>query len=221
MALRTSRPWLSAIVSSVALLPAFLSLATAADSLTSSKRGLVFVPSPDYPEDNFIWTRKPSDLTWYYNYGTSPSPAYTNLTQSDFEFVPMLWGAPADTSDTTFLTTIKGLIDDRGINITHVMTFNEPDGSSEWGGSDVEPSVAAEVWVKNIIPLQDMGIKVGLPACTGGWGGLPWTNQFLGNCSKIISDGGKTKNCTYDFVPLHWYGNFEGLASHIGEYAGA
>lgn len=24
-------------------------------------------------------------------------------------------------------------------------------------------------------------------------------------------------NCTIDFIPVHWYGNFEGFASHIGQ----
>lgn len=192
----------------------------AASSATpSSKRGLVFTPNATHPNDNYIWTRQPSDLTWYYNYGASPSSVYSNLSQSDFEFVPMLWGAPSSASDVTFLNTVKGLVTG-GRNITHVMTFNEPDGTSATGGSDVDPTMAAKVWISNIVPLQQMGIKVGLPACTGGWGGIPWLDQFLGNCSLLISEstGGKTKNCTYDFVPLHWYGNFEGLASHIGQY---
>ena len=26
------------------------------------------------------------------------------------------------------------------------------------------------------------------------------------------------KDCTIDFIALHYYGDFEGLASHIGEY---
>jgi hypothetical protein len=29
------------------------------------------------------------------------------------------------------------------------------------------------------------------------------------------------KNCTFDFIPLHWYGDFGGLASHLGEYTAA
>lgn len=206
-------------------LPAFASLLAIAACVSpslaaaSSKRGLVFTPNATHGVDNYIWTRKPSDLTWYYNYQESPSPVYNNLSQAAFEFIPMLWGAPADASDTTFLTTVQGLVKG-GRNISRVMTFNEPDGPAAYGGSDVDPTMAAKVWVSNIIPLQAMGIKVGLPACTGGWGGIPWMNQFLGNCSKLISSGGKTKNCTYDFVPLHWYGNFDGLASHIGEWHG-
>jgi len=196
------------------LLPARVSAAT-------SKRGLVFTPNATHPSDNYIWARDPSLLTWYYNYGPSPSPAFSNVTQERFEFVPMLWGAPADLADTSFLTTVKTLVTAKGLDIKHVMSFNEPDGPPEWGGSNILPEVAARVWVSNIAPLRDMGIKVGLPACTGGWGGVPWLRQFLGNCSRIVSAGGETRNCSYDFVPIHWYGDFGAFASHIGTYAAA
>jgi hypothetical protein len=206
----------------VACLPVLVLLPglSSAGPLRSSKRGLVFTPNTTTPDDNYVWRRGDSDLTWYYNYGQSPSSVLSNWSQSAFEFVPMLWGAPSDTSDTTFLTTVKGLIQTQGLNITHVLSFNEPDGSTTSGGSNVAPETAAKVWVSNFIPLQQLGVKVGLPACTGGTGGLPWLDQFLGNCSKLISSGNNVTNCTYDFVPLHWYGNFEGLASHIGEYSG-
>ncbi len=190
---------------------------TFAGPLASAKRGLVFTPNATYPNDNSVWTQSPSDLTWYYNYQASPSSVYASLSQAQFGFVPMLWGAPASPSDTTFLSTVQSLVA-KNVNISHVLTFNEPDGPTANGGSNVPPSVAAQVWVNNIIPLQQMGIRAALPACTGGNSGLPWLKQFLGNCSKIISTPGNTTNCTYDVVPLHWYGNFEGLASHMGEY---
>lgn len=184
------------------------------------KRGLVFTPNSTFPGDNSIWVKPPTDLSWYYNYDMVPSPAFAGISQKDFEFIPMLWGA-SDPDDTRFFTTVRDLVKVKGINITTVMSFNEPDGPTAWGGSDMLPSLAAKSWVKNIIPLQKMGIKAGLPACTGGWGGVPWLRQFLGNCSQLISTGGQTQNCTYDFVPIHWYGNFDGLASHIGTYAAA
>ncbi|OAA65180.1 Glycoside hydrolase, superfamily [Niveomyces insectorum RCEF 264] len=200
------------------------STSTSAAVSRSAKRGLAFTPNATWPQDNYLWTRSPSDLTWYYNYGASPSPVYSNLSQDVFAFVPMLWGGSSSrTSDTTFLATVTGLLS-HGIEISHVLTFNEPDLSTDYGGSDVDPMVAAKIWVANIIPLQATGVKVGLPACSGGWGAVPWLSQFLGNCSKLIStdgSGGVTRNCTYDFIPLHWYGNFEGLASHIGTYAAA
>lgn len=196
-----------------------LSLATASVTLAqtrSSKRGLVFVPNPNSPGDNQIWVQSGSDLTWYYNYESTASPAFDNIPQDQFEFVPMLWGAIGDTS---FLESVQGQIDS-GRDIKHVLGFNEPD-SQYGGGSNIQPSVAADVWVKNIAPLADRGVKLGLPACTGGWGGIPWLQQFLGNCSQLISTDSEQRNCTYDFVTIHWYGNFEGLASHMGSYAAA
>ncbi|KAI8953055.1 glycoside hydrolase family 128 protein [Xylaria longipes] len=201
--------------SSFLLLAAILSVAHA--QTRSDKRGLVFVPNKDSPEDNTIWVRDGSDLTWYYNYGPTPAAVYADKSQSDFEFVPMLWGSIDDTS---FLDSVNDLIDG-GRNISHVLTFNEPDGSSQTGGSNIYPYKAAQIWVDNIIPLKEKGIKAGLPACTGGTGGIPWLQEFLGNCSQLISTDGNKKNCSYDFVTLHWYGNFEGLASHMGEYAAA
>lgn len=191
---------------------------------SSPKRGLCYTPNSQWPQDNYLWTQRPTSLTWYYNYQAVPSPVFGNVSQEAFEFVPMLWGAPANPDDTTFLTTVQGMMKNTGnkrVNITHAMGFNEPDGKNEHGGSDIDPKRAAGVWVKNMIPLQEMGVKVGLPAPTGGWDGVPWLRQFLGNCSDIISQGGQKRNCTYDFVPIHWYGNFDGLASHIGTYTAA
>jgi len=193
-----------------------------AGPLTSSKRGLIFVPNKDHPQDNQIWTTHPSDLSWYYNYQPNPSPVYDDIPQSEFEFVPMLWGAPPDVTDTSFVAAIKNLVHNRGVNITNVLTFNEPDGPNIYGGSDITPAVAAQVWVSNVIPLQEMGLRVSLPACTGAPTGIPWLHEFLRECSKLVTtDDSKPRNCTYDFVTVHWYGNFEGLASHLGSYSAA
>lgn len=188
-----------------------------ASAAASDKRGLVFTPNADFPQDNQVWVQSGSDLTWYYNYQSEPSSAYnTSLSQEQFEFVPMMWGVSANLSDTSFLNQVKGLISN-GTNITHVLGFNEPDGSSSNGGSDIEPKDAAQAWVANFEPLGKLGIKLGLPATTGGPDGLPWLKQFLANCSAIVSTESQKKNCTWDFVPVHWYDNFAGLASLIGE----
>ncbi|KAI1267060.1 glycoside hydrolase family 128 protein [Xylariaceae sp. FL1019] len=198
--------------SSLTLLAAFSGLTHAT---TSTKRGLVHITDTETPVDNSIWVQSGSDLTWYYNYGSQPSSAYTQ-SQSDFEFVPMLWGSIDDTS---FLDNVTSLVDG-GRNISHVLTFNEPD-LSRYGGSNVSPAKAAQIWVDNIAPLRKTGIKVGLPACTGADTGITWLQNFLANCSALISTGDETKNCTYDFVAIHWYGDFGGLASHMGEYSAA
>lgn len=193
-----------------------LLLVSSAYATRDHKRGLCFVHNKKEPQDDKIWVQNGSDITWYYNYEGQPTDLYKNIPQDQFEFVPMMWGVGSDSSDTTFLENVKGLIND-GINITHVLGFNEPDAGNDVGGSNLEPKVAAEAWVANFEPLGKMGIKLGLPACTGGWDGMPWLRQFLGNCTEIKSQGGPRRNCTWDFLPVHWYDNFEGLASHIGE----
>jgi hypothetical protein len=174
----------------------------------SSKRGLVFVPSTSHPQDNQIWVEGNSDLTWYYNYQVSPSPAYSNRTQSEFEFVPMLWSP-----STSFLSEVKSMISG-GRNITHVLTYNEPDGTASTGGSNVDPSVAATNWISQVEPLRKLGVKTGAPAVTGSPSGFTWLSMFFDACAS------QGTNCTADFIPIHWYGNFEGLASHIGQVAG-
>ncbi|KAH6607318.1 hypothetical protein Trco_003631 [Trichoderma cornu-damae] len=185
----------------------------------SAKRGLIFIPNSATLQDNSIWVQSGSDLTWYYNYGNLPSSDYASIPQSRFEFVPMMWGVgPNPSQDFAFRDSVINLINS-GRNITHVLSFNEPDAPSSWGGSDVTPANAALAWIANFIPLQQRGVKIGLPACTGAPSGLDWLQQFLGNCSRLISTGNTVQQCPYDFVPLHWYDNFEGLASHIGQYA--
>jgi len=197
----------------------FTLLAWASLAFANSKRGLVFVPSADHPEDNSIWTRDGSAISWYYNYESTPSPAFSDVSQDDFRFVPMMWGVDTNNLEADdFLRDVESLIDDDGRNITHVLGFNEPDAAWDVGGSNILPEDAAKAWVVNFEPLAEKGVKLGLPGCTGGWDSMPWLRQFLANCSDIVSEGrDNRKNCTWDFLPVHWYDNFEGLASHVGE----
>lgn len=175
----------------------------------SAKRGLVFVPDSDHPDDNKVWTSPTSDLTWYYNYGVQPSPVYSSTeAQSDFEFVPMLWGISPD----SFYDQITALIE-AGTNISHVLTFNEPDGSAS-GGSSITPAAAATAWIKEVEPLRKQGVRTGAPAVTGSPGGFTWLEEFFASCTS------QGTNCTADFMSVHWYGGFEGLASHLGQVAG-
>lgn len=188
---------------------ALASLAAAASH--SPKRGLVFVPTEDHPSDNAVWVQKGSSLTWYYNYRATPSPAFAGIAQEKFEFVPMMWNIDdADPERTDFLSKVEAMIDDN-VNITHALAFNEPDAS----GSEIEPRKAAQAWVRNFEPLREMGVRVGLPACVGG---LEWLGSFVEECAELISEGkDEKKNCSWDFLPVHYYGTFDGLASHIGE----
>lgn len=171
----------------------------------SSKRGLVYVPNAQHPEDDSRWKASGSDLAWYYNYGDSPSKAFAD---SQMEFVPQLWGRPSTQGSTAFLDSIRSQLQ-AGTNITHVLGFNEPDLAA-YGGSNIDPTTAADIWSREIQPLSSLGVKLGSPACSSASEGLLWMQQFLSAC----------KNCTIDFMTVHFYGSFEGLASHIGQYVG-
>ena len=169
----------------------------------SSKRGLVYVAS-EYPSDDSIWDADNSDLTWYYNYSPYPTDG---LDHSKLEFVPMLWGT--DGAD-GFHSTIEGLIDG-GLDVKHVLGFNEPDGCVG-GGSCTDAKKAAQLWKDEIEPLKKLGVSLGAPAVTGSPRGMAWLEDFQKEC-----EGG----CTIDFLPVHWYGNFEGMAGYIGGISAA
>lgn len=108
-------------LTALAVLP---SLIFCQSPVTSSKRGLVYVPSEKHPQDDANWDSPASDLTWYYNYGSKPSPVFENIPK--LQFVPMLWGAG---NSTTFLSDVQSQIK-AGANITYVLGFNEPDGDA-------------------------------------------------------------------------------------------
>jgi hypothetical protein len=195
---------------STLLLSLLFSPTNSATVKPSTKRGLVYISDPDYPGDDSIWTKPTTDLTWYYNYQASPSPQLASA--KNLQFVPMLWGLPASTSDNSFLTTVTALINS-GTNVSYVLSFNEPDGTSATGGSGINPGDAAEAWIRVLEPLRKLGVKLAAPACTGSPAGITWLNTFFQECD---ARGG----CTVDVLPIHWYGNFEGLASHLGEVRG-
>ena len=201
------------------LTPALLLLpgawaATSNTTLASNKRGIVYV-APNVASDNDNWTQSGTDLSWYYNYGTTPTAAFAN---SKMEFVPMQWGAPSGDpkTDMSFYNAVKSQISG-GANITHVLGFNEPDGCTG-GGSCLTAATAAQVWKKQFEPLKkDFGLKLGAPAVTGATTGFNWLQNWQIECGKLSSDG---SGCIVDFIPIHWYGNFEGLASHMGQVNG-
>lgn len=197
-----------------ALLPLFLALSpSVVEATASAKRGIVYV-TPEVVSDNNFWTNNSTDLTWYYNYQAQPTTAFA---KSKMQFVPMQWGKPTNpASDMSFYTAVKQL-QQAGQNITWVLGFNEPDGCTD-GGSCIAASDAAQAWVKQFEPMRrDLGVKVGGPACTGADTGYKWLADFHNECALLH---GNHTGCEMDFLPVHWYGNFEGLAGHLGQLNG-
>lgn len=123
-----------------------------------------------------------------------------------------MWGIYSENgTDTYFLNNITELSKTR--KISHVLTFNLPDLRFSDGGSQMEPKLAAKVWIKNILPLrEEHGVKVALPTVSDPRGG--WMDPFLSNCTEMNNG----KDCEYDFVALHSFGKFEHLKENIGNW---
>ncbi|KAF2101962.1 hypothetical protein NA57DRAFT_73401 [Rhizodiscina lignyota] len=192
----------------ILLLLSALVHAVLASASRSSKRGLIYIADSSHPTDVDDFLSKSSDLTWYYNYGPEPSPPLSNTS---LQFVPMLWGTSDNNGANSFLDSVKSQITS-GSKIQYVLGFNEPDGSKDTGGSNVSPGDAASTWQSQIEPLHKLGVQLGAPAVTGSPDGLKWLKSFFSACN------GK---CTTDFIPVHWYGDFEGLASYVGQVGAA
>ncbi|KAH7417772.1 glycosyl hydrolase catalytic core-domain-containing protein [Cadophora sp. MPI-SDFR-AT-0126] len=175
----------------------------------SPKRGLVSV-STNNPQDSPLFVKPNNGLTWYYNYGISPTPAYINLTQSDIEFVPMLWGV-SNVTGSTFLKNVTTMIE-KGRNISHVMSFNEPDVNFTAKGSQVSPDAAAASWIMNFDPLRKMGVRVGAPVVYANETGFAWLDKFYAACKK------RKSNCTADFLNIHVFGNASVIDAYLTTY---
>lgn len=60
---------------------------------------------------------------------------------------------------------------------------------------------------------------------TGSPRGIEWLASFNASCLRLNpgsnssdeDNGNNEGGCIGDFIPIHWYGNFEGLASHMGQ----
>jgi len=203
--LATTR-WLAAALAIASVQPAWAS--------QSPKRGLAFVPNSAWPDDDAIWTRNGTGLTWYYNFAVNASAQYAAIPQAALEFVPMMWGAPALLNDTSFLRNVTRMRAD-GRNISHVLSFNGPDAAPGSGGAGINATIAAKVWMTNLAPLREKGVKVGLPVMIQrGDPAKEWLDAFLGNCSALAK-----KECGFDFVPLHSFGDFDVLKQQVETYS--
>lgn len=85
----------------------------------------------------------------------------------------------------------------------HFLGFNEPDLPASHGGDYISPYEASVLWKQYVQPIKaKCGTILGAPGVTNGVGsgwGLNWLEQFYGNCTR--------PSCSFDFIPLHWYGN--------------
>ncbi|KAJ7600826.1 glycosyl hydrolase catalytic core-domain-containing protein [Mycena floridula] len=149
----------------------------------TSKRGISF-PATNNPADLLNVNQTHSQISWVYDWGLDiPAPLLT----SNLEYIPMQYG----------LGNIENLAASlQAHGAKTVLGFNEPDFDQQ---SDLDPTYAAQLWIKYMNPLKDLisGIRIGGPAVSSSGSGQPWLEQFFAACNS---------NCKMDFLPLHWYG---------------
>ena len=142
-----------------------------------------------------------SAIGWGHDWFSSAGGLASNLN-----FVPMLWGSDVGSFASDAASAIKAGADS-------IMAMNEPDQPKQYGGSDITPGNAAQIYKTNIVPLAGT-VKVGAPAVSNGNSsspllGVQWLNQFFEACSG--------SSCPIDFVPFHWYGWNGGTAQQQAE----
>ncbi|KAH7406754.1 glycosyl hydrolase catalytic core-domain-containing protein [Phaeosphaeria sp. MPI-PUGE-AT-0046c] len=173
-----------------------------------SKKGFAYIGDTHATDNRLLSSNSP--LAWYYNWSPYPN---TNLIPADsVEFVPMIHGIDATESSRT-----EEVIRDLPKSSTHLLSFNEPDGTTGSGGSSIKPEDAAKAYIDYVVPYRTgksggRNWKISHPSTTGSPNGLKWLRSFNESCYKIDSKNG----CPTDFVSVHWYGAFDGLAAWLG-----
>ena len=178
--------------------------AAASSAGLTNKQGLALHGDAPAADNEFL-TSEESPISWYYTWSPWPSDAVSDSVM----FLPLLHGLTA-VEDEDYLS----LLDRLPSSSTHLLTFNEPDGETDTGGSDISPEDAAEAYLEYIAPLRTRDSRswnISHPVVTGSPMGLEWLESFNESCYDLSDDG-----CPADFVSVHWYGNFEGLASWLG-----
>ncbi|OLN86178.1 Alkali-sensitive linkage protein 1-like protein 1 [Colletotrichum chlorophyti] len=195
---QTSRVFLASLAAST------LYTTACAQSDLPSKRGLAY-QGDDHEADKQLLTSENSLISWYYTWSTWPAQGLN----SSVTFLPLVHGVD-DASDSELTSRLNRLPD----SSTHLLTFNEPDGTTSSGGSNIDPEDAAKAYIEHIVPLRDSDSRswnISHPVVTGSPQGLDWLRRFNESCYEIDDNG-----CPTDFVAVHWYGDATGLRNHLG-----
>ncbi|KAH8673283.1 glycosyl hydrolase catalytic core-domain-containing protein [Xylariales sp. PMI_506] len=186
------------------LISFFLIAIESVTATTASKRGLAYLGDPHQGDLNLLLSEK-SPISWYYTWSLNQAqPVNTTVP-----FLPLVTNTD-DASNSDLIPLLSQL----PASATHLLTFNEPDGSTDSGGSAISPDDAASSYLEYIVPLRNNDTRrwnISHPVVTGSSQGLTWLQDFNASCYKLDPSG-----CPTDFVAVHWYGDFAGLASWLG-----
>lgn len=189
----------------VALVLSLLATTQAQDN----KKGFAYIGNSDAADDKLLASDR-SPLVWYYNW--SPYATTDVIPTGSLEFIPMIYGI-----DATETSRTEEVISGLDKSSTHLLSFNEPDGTTSGGGSSISPEDAAKAYIDYVVPFRNgskggRNWKISHPSTTGSPMGLEWLRSFNSSCYDIDPENG----CPTDFVSVHWYGGFVGLASWLG-----
>ncbi|OCL09221.1 glycoside hydrolase family 128 protein [Glonium stellatum] len=159
-----------------------------------------------------LFAGQDSKVSWAYNWDSASYGASSALN-----YVPLLHDNGA--SHTSVWNANVGKAISTGSN--HAMSFNEPDqcGTNSGGAcmQDIKTVVKSyKDWIQPLVNSYPGKLKLGAPAVTNGVldtstgspMGLPWLQQFIGNCT----------GCQIDFICIHWYDSPSNVAyfkSHV------
>lgn len=132
------------------------------------------------------WNLKVKSLntSWHYSWGDE----LNTLEPESVEFVPMIWGAWADTAKVQQKLDNILTYKNQG-KVKYLLGFNEPDNADQ-GNMTVESAI--KYWPK----LEKIGLPLGSPACVNPTG--DWMKSFMLEAGK--------RNLRVDFICVHWYG---------------
>ncbi|KAF2657591.1 glycoside hydrolase family 128 protein [Lophiostoma macrostomum CBS 122681] len=175
-------------------------------SQKNTKRGIAYLGDTHSADNNLLLSTN-TPLSWYYNW--SPNPASQQIPSESLAFAPLIHGLDEASS-----SSVSSAINSLPSSSTHLLSFNEPDGTTSSGGSSISPSDAARSYIDHIVPYRTSSRKwsISHPSTTGSPNGLDWLRQFNASCYDIDGENG----CPTDFIAAHWYGNFDGLAAWLG-----
>lgn len=204
-----------AILSASTLLSTPASAQNTNTTSSTSKRGLSIHQGTNTQDFN-IFLQKDSPVAWYYTWSPWPNSYIEKAAATNgkkIEFIPLLHGTANLDAD------IKQLAKVTQGQASRLLTFNEPDGDTDSGGSAISPQDAARAYVDRILPLRKGSADGGRwlishPVVTGSGRGLDWLKNFCDACEDINGDNG---GCPTDFVAAHWYGAFDGLEGWLGQ----
>jgi len=137
-----------------------------------------------------------TNISWVYNWQTTPGVLEDCYNQLGIQFVPMIWGAKSDFSN------VYG-------NSPYLLTFNEPNFPDQ---SNLTPQQAASLWPQVEAVASKYKMQISSPSAA--YGGsmmdpLKWLDQFFAACT----------GCKVDFITTHQYDcNYNGLHGAITNF---